>query len=195
MCTNRRRLNCIFIFSNSISHNGFTLLEVTVVGLVVGLICAIAFPSWLAFVERQKVRFAAEQLRGALFQAKSEGALRSVRYAVTVCSNSLGSGQLEAIKYSVHAYSERPYLFTTIEGVSLVQSTIKRSPRGYNLVRFEDGDCYTTYLGLFPGDGYALGFFYVSNRQQTFVYCVGFNTLIGNVVSCPIVSLKRNYCR
>lgn len=195
MSTIQRLLKQVFFYRSSIFSAGYTLIEVTVVGLLIGLICGICFPFWLAFYQRQQIRLAAAQLQSALYLAKSEASLHSVRYAVTVCSIFPDDGQLEWIKYSVHPYSERPFLFRTIEKVSLVESTIKRSPVKYGLSGVEYGDCYTSYLGLFPGDGYSLGFFYLSNKQQADVYRVGFNTLIGNVVSCSVVSLEKKQCR
>jgi prepilin-type N-terminal cleavage/methylation domain-containing protein len=195
MSINPQRLRWMFYGRNSFVQAGFTLLEVAVVVFLIGLLFAIGFPSWLAFSQRQHISFAASQLQSALHRAKSEASLRSVRYAVTVCSSSSDYGRLEGIRYSVHPYAKSPYSFTTIEKVFLVKSTIKRSPLEYNLPGIEYGDCYTTYLGSFPGDGFSLGFFYLSNRQQSYVYRVGFNTLIGNVVSCSVVSLANKQCR
>lgn len=139
-------------------YGGYTLTEVVVVLLLIGLLGAIALPSWLSFKQRQLVRTAASQLRSALQLAKSQASKDSVRYALTACSNPPDSLPPDGIKYSVHPYSERPYWFIPIENVSIVKSTVRGSPTRYNLQSFTDGDCYTTYLGLFPGDGYALGF-------------------------------------
>jgi type II secretory pathway pseudopilin PulG len=166
-----------------------------VVLLMMGLLGALAAPSWLSFWQRQQVRTAAVQLQSALQLAKSEAAKNSVRYALTACSKPPNSPAPDTIKYSVHAYSERPYWFTTIENVSIVKSTVRYSPTQYHLQRQVHGDCYTTYLGLFPDDGYALGFFYLSNDQQNYFYRVGFNTLIGNVVSCPVLLLENARCK
>lgn len=181
--------------SVAVGDGGYTLTEVMVVLVVMGLLGALAAPSWLLFWQRQRVRTAAGQLQFALQRAKSEAAKNSVRYAVTVCSNSPHSPAPDTIEYSVHPYSERPYGFTTIENVSIVKSTVRSSPVRYHLPRQVYGDCYTTYLGLFPDEGYALGFFYLSNGKQNYFYRVGFNTLIGNVVSCPVLSLKNARCK
>lgn len=186
MGTNQPRL------SVAVGDGGYTLTEVVVVLLVMGLLGVIAAPSWLLFWQRQQVRRAAGQLQSALQLAKSEAAKNSVRYAVTACSNSSAT---DSIEYSVHPYSERPYGFTEIANVSIVKSTVQYSPARYHLPRQVHGDCYTTYLGLFPDDGYALGFFYLSNGKQNYFYRVGFNTLIGNIVSCPVLSLKNAQCQ
>jgi prepilin-type N-terminal cleavage/methylation domain-containing protein len=173
---------------------GYTLIEVIVVLLLIGLVGAIAIGSWLSFRQRQEVVQGASQLRRALDTAKSEASSQSVRYAVTACSNLPNSPTPDGMKYSVHPYSEPPYRFTTIENVSIIQSTVRRSPTRYNLSSQEHGNCYTAYLGLFPGDGYALGFFYLSNRQRTYIYRVGFNTIIGNIISCRVLSLEQAQC-
>jgi prepilin-type N-terminal cleavage/methylation domain-containing protein len=174
---------------------GYTLTEFLVVVFIVGLLSALAMPSWLSFYQRQQIRTAASQLHSALQLAKSEGSRNSVRYAVTVCSNFSESQQLDWIKYSIHPYSESPFKFTTIENVSLVKSTVRRSPSRYNLSRLNYGDCYTAYLGLFPGDGYALGFFYLSKKQHKYIYRVGYNTLLGNIMSCSVISLEEAQCQ
>jgi prepilin-type N-terminal cleavage/methylation domain-containing protein len=174
---------------------GYTLIEVIVALLFIGIVAAIAAPSWLSFRQRQQIRSAADRLQSALQEAKSSSRKNSVRYGVTVCSISPDSTTANTIEYSVHPYAEPPYRFTTIEKVSLVKSTVRRSPARYNLPSLDQGDCYTTYLGLFPGEGYALGFFYLSSSQQTYIYRAGFNTLIGNVVSCPVLSLEKLQCR
>ncbi len=122
----------------------------------------------------------------------SQASKNSVRYAVTVCFNSQES---DSLKYSIHPYSNSPREFTTIEDVALVKSTVRRSPASYNLQTFILGDCYTAYLGLFPGDGYALGFFYLSKPKPKYIYRVGYNTLIGNIKSCLVTSLESSQCR
>lgn len=174
---------------------GYTLIELIIVFFLTGILAAIAAPSWYSFLQRQQIRSAAGQLQSALQLAKSEATKNSVRYAVTVCSSSSDSQQSDWVKYSIHPYSKSPALFTTIEPVSLVKSTVRSSPRRYNLSKEYLGDCYTAYLGLFPDDGYTLGFFYLSQGKHKYIHRVGFNTLIGNVVSCPVVSLEQAKCR
>lgn len=179
---------------DSMNGRGYTLAELMVVVFLIGILSLLALPSWLSFWQRQQIRTATSQLGLALRVAKSEASQRLVRQAVTVCSSS-ASEPLSWIRYSVHSYAKGPIRFTKIEGVSLVESTVRRSPARYHLHADTDGDCYTTYLGLFPGDGYGLGYFYLSNPRRQWVYRVGFNTLLGNIASCPVVSLERRVCR
>jgi prepilin-type N-terminal cleavage/methylation domain-containing protein len=174
---------------------GYTLIELIAVLFLIGLLSAIAMPSWLGFWQRQQIRSAASQLQSAHVLAKSQASKDSVRYAVTVCSGLPDEKPSNSIKYSIHPYEETPVSFTAIENVLVIKSTVRRSPARYNLPNYKEGGCYTSYLGLFPSDGYALGFFYLSLPKHKYVYRVGYNTLIGNITSCPVISLEPARCR
>jgi type II secretory pathway pseudopilin PulG len=57
---------------------GFTILELIVIVLILGLLSAIAAPSWLAFINRQRVRTVNDRVLQSLRTAQSE-AKRSKR--------------------------------------------------------------------------------------------------------------------
>ena len=54
------------------SDGGFTLLEVIVIALIVGILSAIAAPGWLAFINRQRVRTVNDRVLQSLRLAQSE---------------------------------------------------------------------------------------------------------------------------
>src|SRR4028118_1231705 len=54
------------------SEGGFTILELIVIVLVLGILSAIAAPSWLAFINRQRVRTVNDRVLQTLRSAQSE---------------------------------------------------------------------------------------------------------------------------
>ncbi len=62
-------------FYKTASRNGdggFTLLEVLVIALIIGILSSIAAPSWLAFINRQRVRTVNDRVFQSLRLAQSE---------------------------------------------------------------------------------------------------------------------------
>lgn len=65
------------------STSGFTLLEVLVAVIIIGILSAIATPSWLAFVNRQRINKANDSILLALQDAQRKAKKRKLSYSVS----------------------------------------------------------------------------------------------------------------
>jgi prepilin-type N-terminal cleavage/methylation domain-containing protein len=76
--------------------SGFTLIEVLVVTIIIGILSAIAAPGYLSFVSRQRLNTAQSTVLGAIRDAQSKAKKDKVNYQVSFRENN------GALQYVVH---------------------------------------------------------------------------------------------
>lgn len=69
------------------TNQGFTLIETAIILVIVGILSAIAAPSFLGMLNRNKVNNALAQVQGTLQEAQTEAIRRSKRCAVGLSSS------------------------------------------------------------------------------------------------------------
>ncbi|MDM9381066.1 type II secretion system protein [Chlorogloeopsis sp. ULAP01] len=76
-------------FASGYNHQdaGFSLLEIVVVVLMIGILSAIVAPSWLGFVNRQQVNKANDLVLAALQEAQREAKKTKRSYSVSFSTN------------------------------------------------------------------------------------------------------------
>ena len=144
--------------SNSInrkSDRGFTLLELMVVLVIVGIIAAIASPNFIDFLFRVKVNSSLEQLLGAIRETQRQSMLQGKRCQININPNNnlitatpnkclLDERQIDnKIKIRTNLAGSIPNIYFSHKGNTTKMGTIVLSSDNTNLQK-----CFVISLGL-----------------------------------------------
>jgi|694.fasta_scaffold13897_20 prepilin-type N-terminal cleavage/methylation domain-containing protein len=102
---------------------GFTLIEVLSVAVLVGILSAIAAPSWISFTEEQKLNSEADKVLRAIKIAQSESKRESNTKKLVITANSIGSESLSG-SIAIADYS-LPVTLTFKSGLPTINNVFK----------------------------------------------------------------------
>ncbi|HCF29760.1 MAG TPA: hypothetical protein DEV81_21735 [Cyanobacteria bacterium UBA11049] len=103
-------------------NQGFTLIETTIIVVIVGILSAIAAPSFLSMLNKNKVNYALDQVRGTLQEAQREAIRKSKRCRVGLSSSNqsmLTSNCFALVDYTIQASAAAASGATTVSVNSL----------------------------------------------------------------------------
>jgi len=124
----------------STSQSGFTMIEILVVVILIGVLSAIAAPGWLTFVNRQKVGSANERVLGSIQKAQSEAKTKKRKYNVSVRTTTISGKSTPQI--AVHS-SLTPVTSTDLQWESLGEPG--QILLGTNITTENNGSTTTTF--------------------------------------------------
>ncbi|MEL7503115.1 MAG: type II secretion system protein [Cyanobacteria bacterium J06554_6] len=151
-----------------LSDSGYTLLELLVIVIMLGILMAITAPGWLGFLERQRVSAVRDNAVEGIRQAQNRARQTNAEWQYSIREG--GDGYLE---WAVHPSSSAPTNWTPLryDSVLIDTSDTTLAGTGYYYIRFD-------FKGNLDSSLATLTF--TSDRNTGLKRCVIASTLLGH---------------
>ncbi|MBO1055262.1 MAG: prepilin-type N-terminal cleavage/methylation domain-containing protein [Dolichospermum sp. JUN01] len=132
---------------NNRSNSGFTFIEMMTALLMIGILSAIAAPSWFALIKTQHLNIAQDQVYQAMREAQSQAKKEKVKYQASFRT------QNNILQWAVHEEKESDLNNPMIkwndldDSVQLDPKSTLQLSNGVRRVRFDDIGGVTPPLG------------------------------------------------
>lgn len=101
------------------NDQGFTLLELLIVVIIVSILAAIGIPSWLSLVNRTKINNARSEVFQTIREAQSKAKQKKVNFEASFQNGTNSNGQA-VIQWAVNSANSDPiWQSITVEGVEI----------------------------------------------------------------------------
>jgi prepilin-type N-terminal cleavage/methylation domain-containing protein len=128
------------------ASQGFTLLETMIVGVVLGILVAIATPTWLSFKERQLLNVARSEALAAIRQAQAQAIQKRTQWQISFREvNGIAQWathpvsiveSVESVELRPNSWHDRVSWNDLPKGVHLDQETTFQLAKGVRRVQF-----------------------------------------------------------
>jgi prepilin-type N-terminal cleavage/methylation domain-containing protein len=148
------------------NSRGFSILELLIVVFLIGILAAIASPSFLGFSQRQRVRAATGLVYQALSLAKSNATTQKVDYSIDFRRDSDG------FSYCVRSAARECSNWQSFRGVYFARCTFPSNGQNFTVTTLTIGSVCTARVSWTGSVQGRLGGVYLKPNSQS-RYCRG----------------------